>query len=241
MPEVLPQGLPFDEAIEFLKRKVALTPEEFNALEAVLRARAFTVAGITSLAALRDLLDLLNRALETGMTLQEFQSEANGLLERRGYTGLSPYRADNVFRTNLQTAYSVGRYQQMTRPDVLRRRPYWQYDAVLDERTRPTHRALHGKVFRADDPFWDTWYPPNGYRCRCSVISLSEEQVRRMGLTVEERAPDWVERPDGVPQPLLPDRGFDYNPAKAAFEPDLSQYPPDLRAAFARRGQRRGM
>lgn len=154
---------------------------------------------------------------------------------------MSPYQADNVFRTNLQTAYSVGRYQQMTRPEVLRRRPYWQYDAVMDERTRPTHRALHGKVFRADHPFWDKWYPPNGYRCRCTVISLSEEQVRRMGLAVEEATPEWVERPDGVPQPLLPDRGWDHNPGKVAWEPDLSQYPPELRAAFERRGQRRGV
>ncbi|MGI6542959.1 MAG: phage minor head protein [Limnochordia bacterium] len=241
MAEVLARGLPFDEAIEFLRKKVALTPEEFKALEAALRTRAFTVAGITSLGALQDLLDLLNRALEEGLTLQEFRSEANVLLEKRGYKGLTPYRADNIFRTNLQTAYSVGRYQQMTRPEVIRNRPYWQYDAVLDDRTRPTHRALHGKVFRADDPFWDKWYPPNGYRCRCQVISLTEEQVRRMGLEVEERSPDWVERPDGLHQPLVPDPGFDHNPGKIAFDPDLSKYPPDVRDAFARRSRAKGV
>ncbi|WP_413462789.1 phage minor head protein, partial [Kingella kingae] len=26
-------------------------------------------------------------------------------------------------------------------------RPYWQYDAVSDKRTRETHRLLHGRVY----------------------------------------------------------------------------------------------
>ncbi|MFR3751464.1 MAG: hypothetical protein ACLTW9_02350 [Enterocloster sp.] len=37
---------------------------------------------------------------------------------------------------------------------------------------------------------WDIWYPPNGFGCRCMVVSRTEEQVRRMGLTVEQALPD---------------------------------------------------
>ena len=29
------------------------------------------------------------------------------------------------------------------------------------------HRALDGKCFPVDHPFWHTWFPPNGHRCRC--------------------------------------------------------------------------
>ena len=224
-----------EEAIEFFRGKVAMTDEQFAALAAEVRTMAFTVAGIASLDALQFLADLITRALEEGLTLQEFQESANTELERRGFEGLSPHRADNVFRTNMQTAFSAGRYKQMTAPEVLLNRPYWQYDAVQDERTRPTHAALDGRVWRADDPLLGHLVPAKRVSCRCGVISLSEEQVRRMGLQPESGAPDWVERPDGLPQPLLPDPGFAHNPGKVAWKPDLSKYPPDLRAAYEQR------
>lgn len=236
----LAEPLPFDEAIEFFQTKVAMLPEEFEVLADECRTRAFTVAGIASLDALKSLLDLLNQAIEDGLTLQEFQAAANEELAKRGYKGLTPYRADNIFRTNMQTAFQVGRYRQLTDPDIVRRRPYWQYDAVLDERTRPTHRALDGTVRRADDPFWDTWYPPNGYRCRCSVRSLSDFELEREGLTVETGAPTAVIDPyDGSVRQLLPDPGWDTNPGKHAWEPDMSQYPADLKAAYESRSATR--
>lgn len=234
---LLARPLRFDEAEAFLRDKVAMAPEDFARLQEAARSKAFTAAGIASLHALEDLLALLQRAMEEGWTLREFQQEAPAVLERHGYTGLTPYQTDNIFRTNMQVAFQAGRYRQMTRPDVLRARPYWQYDAVNDRRTRPTHRALDGKVFRADDPFWDTWYPPNGFRCRCSVRSLSEEEVRRQGLVVESGVPDMVEV-DGMARPLLPDPGWGHNPAKAAWEPDLQRVDPELRAAFERRQAR---
>jgi SPP1 gp7 family putative phage head morphogenesis protein len=44
-----------------------------------------------------------------------------------------------------------------------------RYVAVNDKRTREDHRSLNGIVRPVDDPFWDSYYPPNGYRCRCTV------------------------------------------------------------------------
>ncbi|WP_246408080.1 phage head morphogenesis protein [Neisseria musculi] len=52
--------------------------------------------------------------------------------------------------------------------------PYWEYAAIKDGRTRESHRLLHGKVYAATDPVWDTRYPPLDYRCRCRVKPLSE-------------------------------------------------------------------
>ena len=32
---------------------------------------------------------------------------------------------------------------------------------------------MHGRVYAADDPVWNTLYPPLDYRCRCRVKPLS--------------------------------------------------------------------
>jgi len=226
------EPLAFQEAVDFFRDKVILKPGDFERLWAEAKTRAFTVAGVAKADVLKDIFDELARALEEGLTQEEWRRNANEILERRGWSGLTPFRADNIFRTNVQTAYQVGRYRQMTDPDVVDRRPYWMYDAVNDRRTRPTHLALDGKVYPADHPFWDTWYPPNGYRCRCGVVSLSEDQVRRRGLKVETEIPAMVEPPGQVARQLLPDPGFEHNPAKAEWSPDLSKYPPALRRAF---------
>lgn len=156
--------LPFDQAIDAFRDKVSLTPDEFAMLEQEYRSRAFTISGIAALDVLNDMLRELQKVLETGITFDEWRGNVNEMLKRKGWGSLSPYRADNIFRTNIQTAYAIGAYRRMTDPDVLQNRPYWMYDAVNDSRTRPTHLALDRVVYPADHPFWDTWYPPNGYR-----------------------------------------------------------------------------
>jgi hypothetical protein len=55
------------------------------------------------------------------------------------------------------------------------------YHAVKDDRTRDEHYKLNGVIKHIDDPFWTVYYPLNGYNCRCSVRSLTERQMIRMG------------------------------------------------------------
>jgi SPP1 gp7 family putative phage head morphogenesis protein len=47
--------------------------------------------------------------------------------------------------------------------------PNLEYRTVGDSRVRDDHDALEGTVKPLNDAFWDKWYPPNGFRCRCSV------------------------------------------------------------------------
>lgn len=241
MPEIKLEPVPFDEAIEYFRTRVAMTPDEYDQLIGEARSRAFTISDITSLDVIRDILAELRKAVEEGITMQEFKAGANEILERKGWKGLSSYRLENIFRTNIQSVFSAGRYKRQTSPAVLQERPYWQYSAVRDQRTRPTHRALHGKVYPADHPFWDTWYPPNGYQCRCTVIARSERDIRRLGLTVEERVPNLVEPPGGAAIPLVPDPGFANNPGKDAWQPDLNKYPESLRRAYEERQLQRNL
>ena len=49
-----------------------------------------------------------------------------------------------------------------------------QYRTAHDDKVRPEHAALDRITLPMSDPFWESYYPPNGWNCRCSVV-----QVRR--------------------------------------------------------------
>lgn len=54
--------------------------------------------------------------------------------------------------------------------------PFIRYSTVGDQRVREAHKHLNGIIKPVDDPFWDVWWPPNGWNCRCTVIpELSDE------------------------------------------------------------------
>jgi SPP1 gp7 family putative phage head morphogenesis protein len=89
-----------------------------------------------------------------------------------------------IFRNATMGAYASGRDKQMSQPAVLKARPYWQILGVDDARTRDPHRKAHGKVLRADDPFWKRCALPWGHACRCRKVSRSEADLKRLGLTV---------------------------------------------------------
>ncbi|MGG7387345.1 phage minor head protein, partial [Escherichia coli] len=93
-----------------------------------------------------------------------------------------PRRLATIYNVNTRTAYGAGRYAQMMNTADLY--PYWQYVAVMDGRTRPEHARLHNMVFRYDDIFWQTHYPPNGWNCRCRVRALSAARMKELGLQV---------------------------------------------------------
>lgn len=219
------EDMTFEEAVRYFKERVPVTASKFYAIAEKYRGLAFTVGGYTKAQILKRFYEEILAALEEGNTLSEFRANMNDFLETEGYEGLAPLQADNIFRTNIQTAYNVGHYEQMTSPGVMQLRPYWQYDAVNDFHTRPSHLAMDGRVFPADSPVWDTWFPPNGFRCRCTVKTLSKRQVEQRGLMVETTPP----------RDALPDPNFSTNPAKVRFQPDLKGYPEPLVKAYQSR------
>lgn len=60
---------------------------------------------------------------------------------------------------------------------------YLQYRTAKDGKVRPEHAALDGVTLPPSDSFWDTYYPPNGWNCRCNVV-----QVRKQKYTATEHS-----------------------------------------------------
>lgn len=55
--------------------------------------------------------------------------------------------------------------------------PYLEYEAVMDENTREDHRKLDGVVKEVSDPFWNIYFPPLDWNCRCRVKKRATAEV----------------------------------------------------------------
>lgn len=152
--------MPFDEALEYFSSLEIVSAEQFYADLQSYSGVSFTVSRITQL----DTLTAIQEAITDAMSSDAFDPEAlketiQQVAVSRGETALTPFHLETIVQTNVQTAYSKGRYLQLTGSKM----PYWQYFAIGDKDTTPLCLSLDGRVFRADDPFWDTYYPPNHF------------------------------------------------------------------------------
>ena len=250
------QQSPKDAVAYFRSKGFAVSDNWWEVWQSA-HAKAFTVAKAMRTDVLEDIRQGLDQALTQGKTAKQFTDELAPLLQKKGWWGKqiwadnlgnarevqlgSYHRLRNIYRINLQTAYMSGRYRRQL--EGAKTRPYWMYVAILDNQTRPTHRNLNGKVFRYDDPIWQVIYPPNGWGCRCRVRALTEAQVKRMGVQVENgeqyiqdiQAEAGIDKTTGevievehkqinLPngKSMRPDVGWAYNPGEAAFGTDMA-------------------
>jgi len=185
-------------ALEYLKRKGVTTSWNWYDVWSRQHAAAFTIAKTVRIEQVALTKAAIEKALADGLTQRQFMALHEELYKRAGYSPLAPWRYGVIYRTNMQAAYSAGRWRAI---EALGR-PWLQYVAVRDSKTRETHAALDGKIARLDDKVWDKIAPPNGFNCRCRLRPLTSNQAKGI-----------KKLPDG-----FPDAGFDYNPAKAQDE-----------------------
>lgn len=220
--DVQPGNLDFPEAIEYFRGKVNLPTEKWTDLMKGQHTRAFVVAGATKAELLSDIRAELDKALAQGTGLEEFREAFDEIVARHGwsYKGSRNWRTRVIFETNMRTAYQAGRFAQLKEAVALR--PYWQYRHGDSLKPRPLHLKWDRLVLRHDDPWWETHYPPNGWGCKCTVLSLGEEDLADQGKKGPDRAPDdgVGPKPDpvtGEPVPAGIDPGWDYNVGESAW------------------------
>lgn len=192
------------KALEFFRGKGFTTAFGWQDVWQQAHDEAFTVAKLMNVDLLRDVRMAVDKAIAEGQTLQQFREALEPRLVEAGWWGKaemvdpltgearlyevgSPRRLRTIFETNMQTAYSAGHWAQVQ--DTRAEAPYLMYDAVSDANTRPEHAAWDGLVLRADDPWWQTHFPPNDWGCRCGVIQLSEDQLGQVGKNAPDDAP----------------------------------------------------
>jgi SPP1 gp7 family putative phage head morphogenesis protein len=189
---------PFYRAVEELKNRGVVLPDKYyGELQGLHRQLNFSIAGKASLDQLQAVLDSLEEVLQKGSTFDKWRKDI-----RVQDLGLPKHRLDNIFRTNIQAAYNRGHWENFVEHKATR--PYLMYDAINDSRVRPTHLAMDGIIRPVGDSFWNSHYPPNGFRCRCRCISLNQRQAY-------ERSKNGKGLNQPITDDMKPDKGFDYN------------------------------
>lgn len=180
------QPVTFLEALRFAHNRKVVLPDEFYSLDLKTRQLATTVGFLSSIEQIQTVIGAVNKAIADGSTFNDFKKlvAENEIILSDGYL-------KNVFRTNIQTAYGHGRWQQQQRNKA--KRPYLMYSAIDDTRVRPSHLALNRIIRHIDDPFWLLYYAPWAFMCRCTVIALTEKEAKKLGITSDEDLPQVAE------------------------------------------------
>jgi len=187
------------EAYEYIKNKKPELHYDYDEVMYEAHNRVFTIAKIMQLDLLTDLQIALARAQKEGLSYDDWRKNVNDTLIKKGWLGdvevtnpktgekkqihVGERRLKNIYYTNLKTAYARGQWESIQSSNL----PYLRYSAVLDNRTRKAHADMHGVIKPKDDLWWQTNYPPNGWNCRCSVMALDNDDLKRRGLKLDER------------------------------------------------------
>lgn len=162
--------LPNEEmAIELRERVAEVVSEDITRgrwleVAEIYQRRGFAVAKSTSEEMTAYVQKQLVKANQEGLTQAEF---VNIMKEKADWTqGYS----EMVYRTNSNTAFHAGRYKAAKEAgDVV---GGFVFRSTPDGRTRPNHKAVNGLQQPVDSVYWDYYYPPLGYNCRCSVLMV---------------------------------------------------------------------
>lgn len=205
-----------DDAIAWFERKrQLLTKAAWLALYEEAKKRAFTVAWATSAQVLSDIKGSLDKALAEGQSFGEWKKGLRAQLAGKWETGDA--HLETIFRNNLQAAYNAGRWRAAKDPLTLKLRPFWKLIVILDDRTSAYCEPLATPpvILPADDPWWDTNYPPRHHRCRASVVTLTKRQAEREG--VSKKAPS-----------TKPQEGWGSTEGFGDWQPDPAGYDPEI-------------
>lgn len=205
------------DALKWFLEKVPVTREVWDAMSQEARQKAFTVAGVAQADLLTQVYKAVADAIRNGTGLGQFKKDIRAkLLSAWGEQVANPaWRIETIFRTNVQSAYSAGRWKQMTQPALLKTRPYGIFYAILDNRVSNICESLDGTVLPMEEFAKRGWVPPLHFNCRSAIRSLRKSQAEKQDKFGKE--PPDIAAQDGFGSPVT------------EWKPDLSKYPDSIR------------
>lgn len=235
------------DALEWFRAKGYKVGFDYRDVWQEEHATAFTVAKAMTLDILETIRAAVDQAIEDGQSFAEFKRELRPVLERLGWWGVSsqadpltgetrdvqlgsPRRLRTIFDVNLRTAHAAGQWQRIER--TRKTHPFLLYQLGPSREHRPEHVSWAGIILRADDPWWQTHFPPNGWGCKCHVRQVSRREAERLMASGKylDVAPDlgqreYINKRTGqvlsVPVGIEP--GWAYNPGQVSRKAHAEQ------------------
>lgn len=217
---------PFDEQVAAFRlrlQQLKLT-ETWEEVWQSQHDRAFMVAGTMKADLLADLAAAVDRAVVEGTTLEAFRKDFRAIVERRGWHGWTgegtkrgeAWRTRVIYKTNLATSYSAGRWAQLKAAGF----PLLVYRHGGSRDPRIEHLGWDGLILPAEHPFWATHAPPNGWGCSCYVLGARSEAgaIRLGGKPGKTLQPGWDALSPKTGAPVGIDRGWAYAPGATVVE-----------------------
>jgi len=194
------------EAWRWFSKKAPVTKDEFKVMVEAARAKAWTIADADNRKVVAATKGLIEEAIAGQRTVAEVVKESRAAWDALGVTKANPYHLETAARTSIHTAANAARWSELQRDTQGLREffPLLEFVTVGDEALCDTCEPLDGRVYRRDDGFWMTYYPPLHFNCRCLVIEVSVIDIEAEGI-----------KPGEYPTSPLPAPGFDRMPEAA--------------------------
>lgn len=178
-----PFKLSFTEAINWFCKKFPVLYDVIEDITKKVDEQFFYMKRSTELEVTKKLYYNLLDNLKNGGTFKTWLEMSKEVLNKSGL-GDSPWYLELVYRNNMASAYNAGAFynQELNKKN----KPYGLYDGVDDNRQSDICKALDGKVFPLDHPFWNNYLPPNHHGCRSQRIALNAEELEEYGLKVSK-------------------------------------------------------
>lgn len=135
-----------------------------NDMRTALQSDAFMFGGLKTHAQLLEASKLL---LDENGNLKSFNQVSNDFNKLNNTYNKNYLESEYEFAVG--SAQMAGKWSGFSDDET---RYYLQYRTANDGKVRDEHKALHNITLPKSDPFWDSYYAPNGWRCRCNVVEV---------------------------------------------------------------------
>lgn len=184
-----PLSVSAPDIVRYFERKNPQAIDRWDQLGNDEYARSFTAARTAGNDIVDDLYFALVDNIERGGTNRDYAAAVLPTLRQKGWLGGDEgklaSRVQLIYDTNINLARGAGLWDRVQRNAAIT--PYLLAVTARDRRVRhppkspADHRAWDGICLPVNHPFWTRWWPPLGFRCRCSIIPLSRSQYARRG------------------------------------------------------------